>query len=88
MHIWVLNHRTRYKVLGERDREGEKREGGREGEGERYYFNLSLSHTTKPKARSQKNTQAKCRCKIVTFELEPDQKLTAITCKITIFSTQ
>ena len=55
MHIWVLNHRTRYKVLGERDREGEKREGGREGEGERYYFNLSLSHTTKPKARSQKS---------------------------------
>jgi len=38
----------RYKVLGER--EGEKGEGAREGEGERYYFNLSLSHTMKPKA--------------------------------------
>ena len=49
MHILVLKHRMRYKVLGER--EGEKGEG----EGERYYFNLSLSHTTNPKARSQKS---------------------------------
>ena len=53
MHIFVLKHRMRYKVLGER--EGEKGEGVWEGEGERYYINLSLSHTTKPKARSQKS---------------------------------
>jgi hypothetical protein len=34
---------------------GKKGEGIREGEGERDYFNLSLSHTRKPKARSQKS---------------------------------
>ena len=34
MHILVLKHRMRYKVLGEREREGEKGEGVREGEGE------------------------------------------------------
>ena len=53
MHILVLKHRMRYKVLGERGRGRKGRELGRERE--RCYFNLSLSHTTKPKARSQKS---------------------------------